>query len=191
MYARLIAIMSVAMLGGFLMPAVAQAQSELPRNRSIYFNIHADTANPESPVVVSIQVSLDAREREGHVVGWYPLWVAITQYGPQGEVVESWTQFDPLLLDDLWYVAHENPLEPTSEEFTNPPELSGTAEADTLNGPTLAYYIAGKNPGTPPVAPYPITSILDYSFQRSDELDPIDEDEDEPVDIPEGEDDSN
>ncbi len=188
MYTRLFSAMSVVMLGGLLNPAVAQAQSELPRNRTIFFNIHTDPANPESPVLVSIQVSLEAREREGNVVGWYPLWVAITQFGPQGEVVESWTHFDPLLLDGLWYVAHENPLEPASEEFTNPPELSGVAESDTPNGPTLEYFVAGNAPVTPPISPYPITSILDYSFQRSDDPAPIDEDEDEPVDIPEGDD---
>ena len=176
----------VVLIGWFIAPSPVQAQSELPRSRAVYYNIHSDTQNPQSPVLISMRVLLTAQDRIGDEVGWYTKSIWITQYDEQGAILGSWTEEfpEPSSTDPLWYVAHANPLEPESAEFSNPPELSGTADADTPNGPSLDYYILGKNVGVPPIAPYPITSIIDYSFQRSDEPEPIDEDEDEPVDTP-------
>lgn len=176
----------VVLLGWFIAPSPAQAQSELPRARTVYYNVHTDTQDPESPVLISMKVLLTAQDRIGDEVGWYTKSIGITQYDEQGDIVESWTEEfpEPTSTDPLWYVAHADPMQPESAEFSNPPELSGTADADSPNGPTLDYYIVGKNIGDPPVAPYPITSIIDYSFQRSDEPEPIDEDEDEPAETP-------
>ena len=176
----------VVLIGWFIAPSPVQAQSELPRSRAVYYNIHSDTQNPQSPVLISMRVLLTAQDRIGDEVGWYTKSIWITQYDEQGAILGSWTEEfpEPSSTDPLWYVAHANPLEPESAEFSNPPELSGTADADTPNGPSLDYSLLGKNVGVPPIAPYPITSIIDYSFQRSDEPEPIDEDEDEPVDTP-------
>lgn len=179
----------VVMMGWFAAESSAQAQSTLPADRSAYFNIHTDPLDAESPVRIKTEIRLRAMTQEHNVIGWYPLWIAITQYDDQGGIVESWTHLDPTMPEDrLWYVTHAEPARPMSSEFAMPPELVGTAESDTPNGPTLDYYLLGKNPGVSPVMPYPITSVLDYSFHRSDEPEPIDEDEDEPAETPEGSD---
>jgi len=173
------------MLGCLSTLASAQAQSTLPPDRSVFYNIHTDSQDPDSPVLISAEVSLTALEREGDDVAWYPLWVAITQFDEHGEIAGSWTHFEPLFGQTrVWWVTHRDPMAPKSDEFTTPPELSGTADSDMPNGPTLDYFILGKNTTTPPEEPYPITSILDYSFQRSDDPEPIDEDEDEPAETP-------
>jgi hypothetical protein len=180
--------MPAVLIGWFAALAPARAQSELPRNRVAYYNIHTDTQNPASPVLISMGVYLTAQDRIGDEVGWYPQSIVITQYNAQGGIVHSWIEVfpDPTSTDPLWYVTHADPMAPVSDEFTNPPELSGTADSVTPNGPKLDYFLLGKNAGSPPVTPYPITSIIDYSFKRSDEPEPIDADEDEPAETPPG-----
>lgn len=178
----------VILMGCLADLSLASAQA-LPSDRSVYFNIHTDPLDAQSPVRIRTEIRLSAVTQEDNVIGWYPLWIAINQYGDLGEIIDSWTHFDPTMPDGrLWYVSHAHPERPATAEFATPPEFSGTAESDTPNGPTLEYYLLGKNPSTPPVEPYAITSVLDYSFQRSDAPEPIDEDEDEPADLPDGDD---
>lgn len=180
--------MPVILLGCLSTLSSANAQSNLPPDRSVFFLIHADSRDPDSPVLISTEVRLTALARESNRVGWNPLWVAITQYDEQGEIVGSWTHSSPIGPARMWWISHQDPMSPTNDEFTCPPELAGVADSDIPNGPTLEYYIYGTNPGTPPAEPYPITAILDYSFQRSDEPEPVDNDEDGPADVPLGDD---
>ena len=178
----------VLIVGFFASLSRAQAQTELPDDRTIAYNIHADTRDPESPVLISTEVLMTAMERLSNEVGWYPYQIVITQYDSEGEIVETWTEDYPELTtsDSLWWVAHADPMEPTNAEFSKPPELSGTAVAQSPHGPTMNYFLVGKEASGP--APFAVTSYVDYSFERSDEPEPVDEGDDEPADVPEGDD---
>lgn len=179
---------AIALIGA---PSSSQAQTALPPDRSVLFEIHADTGDPGSPVLLTTEIRLTAKNRIANEVAWNPIWVAITHYDGNGAIAGSWFESNPHLQtsDRFWHVSHADAAKPETAEFVNPPELSGVADSDSPNGPTLDYFIKGRSPTGSPNSPYPITSILDYSFWKSNEPEPVDDGEDEPVDIPEGTDD--
>jgi len=70
-------------------------------------------------------------------------------------------------------------------EFALPPEMSGIATSTLLEDDALVYYLKGESVGTPN-DPYPITSIMDYSFRMTQESNPENVGNDEPVDTEDG-----
>jgi len=163
----------------------SRAQSPLPPDRSVWFQTHAIPSDPESPVVISTEIRLMAADRSGDEVVWSALWIAVTEYDQYGEVVDSWLEEFPTLqtADGFWHVSHADADTPIEAEFVDPPEMSGVAASDTPNADSLEYYIVG-NGQVPSNDPYPLTSVLDYSFLKSNALEPGDEGEDEPVNTP-------
>jgi len=168
-----------ALLGG---AADARAQSELPPNRSVIFQTHADPQDTESPVVTSVEIRLTAVSRNGNSVAWSAAWIEITLFDEYSEVFDIWFEENPVLEtgNGLWQVVHANPLMPTAAEFALPPEMSGIAASTLLEDDALVYYLKGESVGAPN-SPYAITSIMDYSFRMTEDPEPLDEGDGNPV----------
>jgi len=165
-------------------PLAALAQNPLPPTRSVFVQTHADPEDAESPIVTLTEIRIAPLVRDGNEVVWSAQWVAITLFDEYGEVVESWLDESPEFStgDGHWHVPHANPEVPTPAEFALLPLISGTAQADISENDALNYMLEGVSVGSPN-SPHAITAIMDYSFQRTEDPEPVDDDDDEPAGI--------
>jgi hypothetical protein len=157
-----------------------------PMTRDIEYVIHQTPTDPNSPISFRIKLSLESIDQRGNKIGWDITSIEIREIGDPDAV---WVDNDPIVptQDGLWWVKHDDPNDPQHAEFTMPPRLHGTADAQLPTDDDLDYDFEGKKytpPEAPEEPPYQITAALDYSFTLVGGKDPIGYGEDEPVEVP-------
>ena len=88
-------------------------------------------SNPQSNVLIKHRLHIKEKSRSGNDVTW-DVW-KLTFIQPGGG---NWTDASPGL--SSWVVTHEKPDNPVASEFTNPPNMSGTAD-NVASGDDLIY----------------------------------------------------
>jgi hypothetical protein len=153
----------------------------------VRYYIHENPSNSSSAVVFQIGLSLKEINRNGADVAWKIELLKLTQ--PQsGGGAKVWTKSDPPVptSDGLWWVTHDDPDQPTRDEFALPPHLQGTAQAENPSDANMKYDFEGKPfSGMPP---WPVTAALDYVFTLVGNSTPEEEGDDEPSEVPDEDD---
>jgi hypothetical protein len=157
-----------------------------PQTKVIEYWLHETPDDPNSPVVFGITLSLEIADQDGDQIGWDITSIEIREVGDPDTV---WVEDDPSVpaADGLWWVTHEDPNEPTNDEFVVPPHLHGIADAQDPGGDDLEYDVEGKTyvpPALPELPPHEITAALDYEFTVVGDDEPVGGGKDEPVEIP-------
>ncbi len=168
--------MTIAVAAMLAVPAFG-----LPPDQVITYDIHDDPTDPESRVVFSVRLQLEAADSNATQVGWDITVIKFKQINPGPDTM--WSKRDPL--SGLWWVDHADTENPVLEEFTEPPHLEGTADPLDPSDPDLDYDLQGvaaPPPVPPEEPPYFVTTILDFIFWLVGEPEPEVEGDDMPVD---------
>jgi len=182
MFKHAFLILAIPLLGALSAAPVA-AQTELPPDQLVQMSIHSDPNDPDSPVRFQLTLHLAAESADGSAVDWHVNWIEVDHLDPYGVAIESWYELDPEVNTETgaWKVTHANPLAPTVEEFSVPPEIQGFATSKAIAGDGLQYHLAGQVAQSEAVKPYGVTVFADYLFWKASEAEPLDEGSDTPV----------
>lgn len=172
---------TVLIVGMVVGTTYTAARAELPDDQIVEYRVHETPTNPESAVVFAVRLELRAVDSDANGVGWEITTAKFRQPDT------TWTEDSPYIdsPDGLWWVDHADPNAPEESEFVLPPLLVGTATADDPLDDDLDYDLEGVEYSPPPgEPPYENTGALDYSFTLAHEEDPLEEGDDEPVEVP-------
>lgn len=154
----------------------------------VQYNVRDDPNDPSSPVVWTVELDVRAQEADGNSVGWLIDSVRVSEIDQQGEPVSLWVDASPEVdsPDGLWWIEHSDAGNPELVQFAMPPLLTGTATVQLGGQDDLDYTLEGV-PYTP-VPGSPLSELLvtglDYVFTLVGESVPLDEGDDEPVEVP-------
>jgi hypothetical protein len=174
---------TAALVGAVLLFATAAAEADPPATWSVTYGLHATPTDPNSPIVYTFEIELSRTATQGNRIGWSVVTITIRQYTESGQLVQTWTDTDPLPNDELWWTTHADPDDPEMSEFVLPPYMTGTASSADPAVCVMEYELEGV-PYTPPPdlpAPYAITAALDYTLRLAGETAPVRTGEEEPV----------
>lgn len=182
-------LLTVAAL--WLVPNAANAA--LPDDMAVEYYIREQPTNEESDVIYEVRLELTAVDRDGDSVAWEITEAQITEVGTNGQGVRAWAEEYPDLsaYDDVWWVEHDDPLDPDTIEFSSPPFFEGTAEARNQGDPDMDYELEGGNCDSSCQSLFDgRVTAFDFELRLVGENDPEEEGDDEPIEIPEGVDNS-
>ena len=167
------------------------AANAVPNEQTISFEIYETPTDPDSDVVFAVELSLEFDnyfefgEGPNGSVGWEITNAKFILPDSGGDIV--WNEAYPDVA--IWWVSHADVHNPAIAEFVEPPLVSGTATPVDQNEDDLDYDFEGEvySPPAPPgEPPHEVTGSLTYTFQRALEPEPIEEADDEPVDVDDG-----
>jgi hypothetical protein len=178
------------MVLGFV-ASVANAQLP-PEPMDVVYRIHDDPDDPNSAIVFTVMLSLEAEEVDENWIGWQITEIRFRQPGQNGDPDTIWIESDPDVPahDGLWWVDHADRDDPQLDEFAEPPHLVGIAAAVDPNDADLKYDFegVGYTPGSGG-PPWDATAALDYKFTLDGQSSPLESGTDEPVGIADDDDD--
>ncbi len=156
---------------GFVGLAADAAHAQLPADRTLKLAFHETPSDPESPIVLIVELELSAEDIDGDSVGWSVEQLRVAELDDYGFTVGEWIQTEPTVAtgDGLWWVEHDDAQEPDNGEFVILPLMAGTAVSVMQNQPALDFFMEGVDDDPPGGAPYPVTSVLDVALVRTDE----------------------
>lgn len=167
----------------------------VPNEQTVSFQFYDTPTDPNSDVVFAVELTLvpdmiiESEFGPNGWVGWELTNAKFIEPDAGGDI--EWNEAYPYVdtADGLWWVAHADMGNILIAEFVEPPLVSGTADPVDVNEDDLDYNFEGgiyTPPASPREPPHPVTGALTYSFQRAAEPPPIEDGNDEPVEIPEG-----
>lgn len=176
----------LAFLSAFSPGVNRSASADCETEKSIQYLVYKDPTQEDSPVKLVIQMNLLRETQSNNLVGWRINAIQFLILDDEQNPSQSWTDESPEFQtqDGLWWLAHADPCQPVATEFILPPELIGTALADSTEPDDLDYSLAGTDPTSPRPAFFTPTTYLTYRLILANEPEPIEEDEDEPVEPP-------
>lgn len=188
MYGRsLFTLVAVMSFVGFV--GEKKARAVLPPDRVAEFVLHVDPEDPESAVEFVVGMRLKAADSDGDYIGWEVEEIRIKRFDSEGTKTDEWSEPLPSLdtTDGLWWILHADPGGPSPKDFVLPPPLEGVATPGPGGTKTLAYVLEGK-PYTPPPGgvPYSTTAALGVKFTLQGDTVPIEDEPEEPADVPDG-----
>lgn len=132
----------------------ASSVQALPTSRTIQYSIHADPADPQSDIVLTVDLVLVAVNSNSTAVAWDIKFVDLTQ-PDLGSGETAWRDASPSVgtSDGLWWIKHADLENPTTSEFVLPPLVDGTAVEQNVSNPDLADYAIEGTLYVPPAAP--------------------------------------
>ena len=160
------------------------ANADLPDDQIIELRIRETPSDPESVVIFSVKFELTATDSDGGKIGWEVTEVVLEDSDSEASPLPTWS--DPLPAvdtpDGLWWVEHDDPMDPEASEFASVPYIEGLADATDPQDDDLEYELEGDfyAGGAPP---YEVTSSgTAYSIRQMAQEPEVDI-EDEPVEI--------
>ena len=173
---KLVIILAAAIL---VMSNVSAATQE----RLVTYRIHEVPDDPQSAVVFVVTLAVREAARDGDFIGWE---ITEARFEQPGSPSTLWVKESPMVWspDGRWWLQHADPDDPASAEFAEPPWLAGIAAAQEPESADLSFalegvpYEAGSGG-----APHAVTGALDYTFTLVNDITPLKDDEDEPVEI--------
>lgn len=184
---RINSLCTLFMSGFLLAGSPFEARAQLPPDQSIEYVIRQTPTDPESTIVFLVRLELTAMDSDATGVGWEIGSAEFRQPGTGGASDTVWSDILPAVdsPDGLWWVDHADNRVPQESEFVLPPWLMGTAPADDPANDDLDYDFEGVTYTPPPAgAPFENTGALDYSFTLAAAQEPVEEGDDEPVEVP-------
>ncbi len=104
---------------------------------TIYYGLHEDPNDPESPIAMELRVSVMAEDSSGVEINdrWCPWRITelrIRRFTTTGKLRGAWIEESPTVSTDdgFWWVKHMDPENPQLSEFASIPEITGVAEAE-------------------------------------------------------------
>jgi len=169
-------------------PAGAEGPGALPANQNVQVNIRQNSFDPTSIITHKINAILTPVEVQGDWVAWEISELDLRRVDALGEDEVMWGADRPAIdtPDGLWWVEHQDPMQPIMEEFTVLPHIAGTA---TSFDPAVADMLFDME-GSPYVAPpqgslFPITGKLTYALVAADNpSEPEADGDDDEVEVP-------
>ncbi len=146
--------------------AADEGDADVPVTVDVEYWIHETPTDPESDVTFKIKLSLTEGKVDGDSIGWE---INSIEFRDPGNPDTVWVDASPSVpsADGLWWIDHADADDPQTEEFTVPPHLEGTGDAQHPNGDDLDYDFEGF-PYTAPLPsgqpPYTVTASLDHYF---------------------------
>ena len=98
----------------------------------VTYKLRETPSNESSSVLIDHRLHITEQSRSGDDITWSIDKLTFRQTGGA-----KWHKDDPGLSD--WVVTHADPNNPVASEFTSPPNMSGTADNDTVTGDDLLY----------------------------------------------------
>ncbi len=168
-----------------LLGASWSAWAQLPADTNVTYLIHESAADPNSPVLLRVTLSLQAQDQDGSSIGWAVTGMSFVQPGVEGAADRTWSETAPTLptVDGLWWVEHADPNAPQTSEFSSPPALAGRAAAAVTTEADLDYELAGTGGTAVTSEPGIITVSLNHKFMQVGEAIPLAEGTAEPVEL--------
>ncbi len=155
----------------------------LGADQIVSYNLY-DDPNAQNPVLEwRIVLELEETNSSAASIGYTILSVVVIEVNQAPTANRRWTDSAPSVdtADGLWWVKHDDLNDPLVGEFTMPPFVEGTADAESASDPNMDYDFEGIANG--PVPPFDPTQGLSYTFFPIGDLWPIAEDDDEPAEI--------
>ena len=155
-------VLAALVLGG---PA-APAWADDPQAYVITFSFHEDRSDPETNLVWTFELVVEEADRDNCDVGWEIKSLYITSYDGNGDPEDGWEDTTVVVdsQDGLWWLTHDDPDDPTGEEFADTPALEGTAELDFGNDDDVHYEVDFKprtpQQGDPPGAAADLMTVI-------------------------------
>lgn len=173
MFVRRVCSAAVAM--AMLTLIVANAGADVPLTKEVFYKIHEDPADPNSPIIFTVGLLLEEADTDGDAIGWKITEMLFRQpvAGMNGD--RLWSVTDPTVstADGLWWVEHPS-ANIELADFDLPPELDGVATAEDPNDVDLNYSLAGAPYSPPPGgAPWDPTAALEFEFTEDGESTPL------------------
>jgi len=114
----------------------------IPDNWVVAYEIHATPADPESPIVFAVELTIVAEDSTASSVGWR---ISSASFVQLGSPEQRWLVTSPYVdtADGLWWVNHADPENSERVEFDDPPLLEGLAFADVNTTVDLEYAFDG------------------------------------------------
>jgi hypothetical protein len=109
--------------------------------------MHESPSKPDD-VVFTVTLSLSVKDVSGYNVAWEVSEITFNQPAGNGHGARSWSEELPAVdtLDGYWWIEHGDVENPDLAEFTLPPLIAGTAEADSMSYEDLEYDPEGVSP---------------------------------------------
>lgn len=179
---RAVCLFAILAMSTVLCAGRAFGQPTLPADQQVVYHIREVPSDPNSSVVFDVILSLSADAIDGNSVGWSVEQIEIHQMTGGG--LNVWTQTAPTVssADGRWWVTHANPAHPQLGEFTNPPQIEGTATAAQSGTANLAYNLTGVGHGQS-YTPYAVTGKLSFALTLVGESQPLVAGTEEPVEV--------
>ncbi|HKQ48001.1 MAG TPA: hypothetical protein VJZ71_08035 [Phycisphaerae bacterium] len=117
----------------------AVAQADLPADRDVVYSIRATPGDPQSPVTFTVTLHLVADHADGDFVSWT---IETATFDRLGSSPKQWVKDHPPIAespDDYWTIEHADPMNPALMEFAVPPQIIGTAIAQSSAYDDLDY----------------------------------------------------
>ena len=121
------------------------ANAALPDDTAVQYNIREEPTNEGSDVIYEVRLELTAVDRDGDSVAWEITKAQITEVGTNGQDEGVWEEDYPDLsaYDGVWWVDHDDPMDPDTLEFALPPFFEGRAASKDQSDPDLDYELEG------------------------------------------------
>lgn len=154
----------------------------------VNYSIRATPSDSQSDVRYVISLSLEAAEVTNDAINWSVQEFVIIKRGMGQADDQVWGEYLPLLgtADGLWWVNHADPSNPKAEEFHSTPLMIGTAFAYDPTDDDIDYDFQGIECAPPSGEPVPYegrASSLTYSLTLTEQTVPLQEGEEEPVEV--------
>lgn len=122
------------------------AKADLPSPMTPTFFIREVPTDPESDIVFTITVKIQAVDIDQDWVAWDVTDIAVREIGSNGATINEWTDAAPTVetTSGLWWVEHVDPQAPQIWEFNTPPLIYGTASAQGGTPTDLDYVLEGN-----------------------------------------------
>lgn len=159
---------AIAIAMGSLAVTASSVQA-LPGSQELAFHIYADPADPQSDLVLTIDLSLIAVDSTPTAVAWDVTKVVLTQ-PDLGSGATVWVDLSPSVdtTGGLWWIKHVDLENPKIFEFVLPPLVEGTGVEQNASNPELVdYAFEGTQyvaPPTPEQPPFENTAAINGVF---------------------------
>ena len=185
---RFLSFVAPILAATFLGAGTARA---LPDDQTIDFSIYLNPTDPESEVVFVVRLELAAQSSSAGQVGWDVTEIRFTRPMKYAFPDKVWVESSPVVdsPDGLWWIGHADVEDPVIGEFVMPTWLVGTATPEDPAEDDLEYDFVGVTyspPEWPQTPPHETTAALTYSLKRAAAQVPIEEGDDEPIDVADG-----
>ncbi len=183
MSAKNILIASITITLITLTFAPAEAKAEPTPNFVVNYVIR-DSLDPETGDKFIVSLELEEIEYDANAIAWVIAKASFIEIHPDGTETTWRIDYpDTDLPNNLWWVEHENPENPNVSEFAAVPQLIGTATPISPDNDFLQYEFRGDGLTTIPSKPTLLAAKMTFKFKKQEDPIPLEEEEDEPVEI--------
>lgn len=182
---RMLSLASVLSIGLIAGP---RAEADEPLSREVVFKLRVATADATSPEGGFLTARMTAVGYAGNRIAWHVTWIEVRLPGSEGQTDRVWVDTQPqATASEAWWVTHEDPLNPVSDEFADTPVLAGVAAATEEGGSELAYRFEATAPEVQPEGAETKLTSASYSLSLvAVPEEPIAEEEEEPTEVGSG-----